>query len=132
MKELQDRRDLERNIELRKLEMRQAIEQQRLKDEIEIAKLEERYAVEEERRLCNDEKLYEHVDFTKNYEAAPKFEYRYASPPKFVSSKTKGQFHFDEPKQNNPVTYRTGENADANVIQQLTETLAKFITYTTD
>ncbi len=124
MKQLQDRRDLERNIELRKLEMRQAIEQQRLNDEIEIAKLEERYAVEEERRLCNDEKLYEHVDFTKNYEAAPKFEYRYASPPKFVSSETKGHFHFDEPKQNNPVTYRTGENADANAIQQLAETLA--------
>ncbi len=104
MKQLQDRQDLERNIELRKLEMRQAIKQQRLKDEIEIAKLEERYTIEEERRLCNDEKLYKHVYFTKNYESAPRFEYRYASPPKFVSLETKGQFRFDEPKQNNPVT----------------------------
>jgi hypothetical protein len=107
LKQLRDRQSVEKDVERRKLEMRQAmhIEQQKLEDEIEIAKLEERYAVEEERRLYADERLYEHEDFNERTEA-PKFEYRYASPAKFTSSGTKGQFHFDEPKQNvktNPV-----------------------------
>ena len=126
LKQLRDRQSVEKDVELRKLEMRQAIDQQKLEDEIEIAKLEERYAVEEERRLYTDEGLYEHADFNERTEA-PKFEYRYASPAKFTSSRTKGQFHFDEPKQNvkiNPVIDISDRYTDSNTIQQLAEALA--------
>ena len=73
-----------------------------------------------------DERLYEHADFNERTEA-PKFEYRYASPAKFTHSGTKGQFHFDEPKQNaktNPVIDISDRYTDSNTIQQLAKALA--------
>ena len=71
---LHGQQEIEKTAELRKLEMRQLLERQKLKDEIEIAKSEERHAAEDERLLYIDEKLYNYADFSKPTEA-PKFEY---------------------------------------------------------
>jgi hypothetical protein len=109
--------------------MRQAIEQQKLDDEIEIAKVEERYAVEEEQRLYEDERIYEDADFNERTEA-PKFEYCYASPVKFMSSGTEGQFHFNKSKQDirtNPVIDISDGYTGSNTIQQLVEALANLL-----
>jgi hypothetical protein len=65
-------------------------------------------------------------DFNERTEV-PKFEYCYASPAKFTSLGTKGQFHFDEPKQNvktNPVIDISDRYTDLNTIQQLAKALA--------
>ena len=65
LRQLHDQQEIEKGVELRKLEMRQLLERQKLKGEIEIAKLEERYAAEDEQLLYTNEKLYNYVDFSK-------------------------------------------------------------------
>lgn len=95
LKHLHDQQEIEKTVELRKLEMRQLIERQKLKDEIEIAKLEERHAAEEEQLLCVDEKLQSNADFSKPTEA-PKFEY-YNLPTE--SARRKGQLDSTDPKR---------------------------------
>ena len=91
LKHLHDQQEIEKTVELRKLEMRQLIERQKLKDKIEIPKLEERHAAEEEQLLCVDEKLYNNADFSE-----PKFEY-YNLPTE--SARREGQLDSTEPKQ---------------------------------
>ena len=95
LKHLHDQQEIEKTVELRKLEMRQLIERQKLKDKIEIPKLEERHAAEEEQLLCVDGTLYNNADFSEPTEA-PKFEY-YNLPTE--SARRKGQLHSTEPKQ---------------------------------
>ena len=92
---LHGQQEIEKTAELRKLEMRQLLERQKVKDEIEIAKSEERHAAEDERLLYIDEKLYNYADFSKPTEA-PKFEY-YNLPTE--SARTKGQFNSTDPKR---------------------------------
>ena len=70
-----DRQNLGKNAELRKLEFRQVLEQQKLNHQIEIAKLDEQSSAEEERRLYVEERLYNPSDLIRGSEA---FEPSYA------------------------------------------------------